>query len=114
MTNAIHQVGPRIHPGFGLRQMEPVEHDPIEAFTRKHERHLINARDILGRDDRLFIDVAEQCDLALDVLIEEAVGPAERMSGWMPMARKSRTLCCVGLVLSSPAAPMNRTSVKWT
>ena len=61
--------------------MEPVEHDPIEAFTRKHERHLINARDILGRDDRLFIDVAEQRDLALDVLIEEAVGPAEKDVG---------------------------------
>src|ERR1043165_5706303 len=27
-----------------------------------------------------------------------------RMSGWMPMARRSRTLCCVGLVFSSPAA----------
>src|SRR4030066_142715 len=25
-------------------------------------------------------------------------------SGWMPMLRSSRTLCCVGFVLSSPAA----------
>ena len=25
----------------------------------------------------------------------------------MPIARRSRTLCCVGLVFSSPAAPMN-------
>src|SRR5207253_9411200 len=36
-----------------------------------------------------------------------------RMSGWMPIDRRSRTLCCVGLVLSSPAVPMNGTSVRW-
>ena len=36
-----------------------------------------------------------------------------RMSGWMPIARRSLTLCCVGLVFSSPAAPMNGTSVRW-
>ena len=36
-----------------------------------------------------------------------------RMSGWMPIERRSRTLCCVGLVFSSPAVPMNGTSVRW-
>ena len=34
-------------------------------------------------------------------------------SGWMPMERRSRTLCCVGFVLSSPAEAMNGTSVRW-
>ncbi len=29
-----------------------------------------------------------------------------RMSGWIPMARSSLTLCWVGLVLSSPEVPM--------
>lgn len=36
-----------------------------------------------------------------------------RMSGWMPMARSSLTLCCVGFVLSSPAAEMYGSSVTW-
>ena len=31
----------------------------------------------------------------------------------MPIDRRSRTLCWVGFVLSSPAAPMNGTSVRW-
>ena len=35
------------------------------------------------------------------------------MSGWMPMRRSSLTECCVGLVFSSPAWPMNGTSVRW-
>ena len=29
-----------------------------------------------------------------------------RMSGWIPICMRSRTECCVGLVLSSPAAAM--------
>ena len=31
----------------------------------------------------------------------------------MPMSRSARTLCCVGLVFSSPAALMYGTSVRW-
>ena len=36
-----------------------------------------------------------------------------RMSGWIPICISSRTECCVGLVLSSPAAAMYGTSVRW-
>ena len=36
------------------------------------------------------------------------------MSGWIPIRRSSLTECCVGLVFSSPAWPMNGTSVRWT
>jgi hypothetical protein len=35
-------------------------------------------------------------------------------SGWMPISRSSFTECCVGLVLSSPAAPIHGTSVTCT
>ena len=34
-------------------------------------------------------------------------------SGWMPILRSSCTLCCVGLVFSSPAAFRYGTSVRW-
>ncbi len=37
--------------------------------------------DILGGDDRFLVDVAEERDLPLDVLIEEAVGAAEQDVG---------------------------------
>src|ERR1039458_814155 len=36
-----------------------------------------------------------------------------RISGWMPRARSSFTLCCVGLVLSSCAAAIHGTRVTW-
>ena len=36
------------------------------------------------------------------------------MSGWIPISISSRTECWVGLVLSSPAAAMNGTRVRWT
>ena len=45
------------------------------------------------------------------------MGRSERhtmMSGWIPMLRSSFTLCCVGLVLSSPLALMNGIRVTWT
>ena len=35
-------------------------------------------------------------------------------SGWIPIDRRSRTLCWVGFVFSSPAATMKGTSVRWT
>ena len=64
-----------------LRQLQPVEDDPIEAFRGQDERHLVDARDVLGGDHRFLVDVAEQRDLALDVLIEESVGPADEDVG---------------------------------
>ena len=37
--------------------------------------------DVLGRDDRFFVDVAEERDLPLDVGVEEAIGAAEQDVG---------------------------------
>ena len=81
ILDAIDEVGPGLHPRFGLRQVQPVEHDAVEPLGREHERHLVDARHVLRRDDGLFVDVAEERDLPLDVLIEEAVGPAEQDVG---------------------------------
>ena len=49
--------------------------------SAEHQRHFVDARDVLGGDDRFLVDVAEQRDLALDVLIEEAIGAAEQDVG---------------------------------
>ena len=81
LLDAIDEVDPGVHPRFGLRQVQPLQHDAIEALGRQHQRHLVDARDVLRRDDGLFVDVAEERDLSLDVLIEEAIGPAEQDVG---------------------------------
>src|SRR5206468_5465543 len=52
--------------------------DPVETFGSEHERHFIDGRYVLGGDDRFFVDVAEERDLALDIGIEEPVGAAEQ------------------------------------
>ena len=47
----------------------------------EHERHLVDARHVLGGDDRFLVDVAEERDLPLDVLVEEPIGAAEQDVG---------------------------------
>jgi type II secretory pathway component PulM len=49
--------------------------------SREHQRHFVDRRDVLRGDDRFFVDVAEERDLALDVGVEEAVGAAEQDVG---------------------------------
>ena len=66
---------------FGLRQVQPVEDDAVEPFGGEDERHLVDARDVLRRDDGFLVDVAEERDLLLDVLVEEAVRAAEQDVG---------------------------------
>ena len=75
------QVFPGGHPPLGLRQVQQLEHDAIEAFGAEHERHFVDRRHVLRRDDGLLVDVAEQRDLALDVRIEEPIGPAQQDVG---------------------------------
>ena len=61
--------------------MQVLEHDPVEPFGGQHQRHFVDRRDVLGRDDRFLGDVAEQRDLALDVGVEEPIGAAEQDVG---------------------------------
>ena len=61
--------------------MQPLEHDAIEPFVRQDERHLVDARHVLGGDDRLLVDVAEERDLPLDVLVEVSIRPAQQDVG---------------------------------
>ena len=78
VLNAMDEVFPGRHPPLGLRKVQHLENDPIEAFGREHERHLVDARHVLGGDHRLFVHVAEEGDLSLDLRVEEAIGPAEQ------------------------------------
>ena len=81
VLDPVHQVLPRLHVALGLGQVQVFEHDAIETLGREDQRHFVDGRHVLGGNDGLFGDVAEQRDLALDVGIEEAVGAAEQNVG---------------------------------
>ena len=52
------------------------------VFRRiEHQRNLVDRGHVLGGDDRLFGDVAEESDLGLDFLAQEAVGAAQQDVG---------------------------------
>ena len=106
------QLDRSIGPG---RQPEQLHDDLVQPLLVEDEGHLVDRLDVLGGDDRLLVDVAEERDLRLDRRRQEAVRSGRAaMSGWIPIARSSFTECWVALVLSSPEALMNGTSVRWT
>ena len=81
VLDPVDEILPRLHPALGLRQVQVLQHDAIEPFGGEHQRHFVDRRHVLGGDDRFLVDVAEQRDLALDVGVEEPIGPAEQDVG---------------------------------
>ena len=79
------------------------------------DRHLVDAADVLGREDGVGGDVGEHRDLLLQRRLDRPLRATEqdRRAGCRSRAA-SCTECCVGLVFISPAAPMYGTSVTWT
>ena len=73
-----HQVLPGRHVAAGAREAELLQDDPVEALGREHQRHLVDRLDVLGRDHGLLGHVAEERELGLEVLGEEAVGAAQQ------------------------------------
>src|SRR4029077_17984319 len=65
---------------FGF-QVQILHRQRVHAFAREHERYFVDGSHVFGSNDRLFLDVAEQRDLRLDVFGEEAVGAAEQDVG---------------------------------
>ena len=81
----------------------------------ENQRDFVDGLDVARRDHGLDVDVAEQRDLLLHLLRQMKRSERQsRISGWIPMARSSFTLCWVGLVFSSCAAAIHGTSVTWT
>ncbi len=69
---------PRLHVRLGLRQVQVLQDDVVEALVAEAERHFVDRLDVPGRDDGLFRHVAEERDLLLDVGRQLAVGAAEQ------------------------------------
>ena len=49
----------------------------VEVLFGEAQRHFVDRTHVLGRDDCIFVDIAEKCDLALDALLKKAVRTAE-------------------------------------
>src|SRR6266545_2888542 len=78
VLDPVDEIEPRVHASLGRREVQTFQDDPVESFLGENGRHLVDARDILGRDHRFFVDVAEERDLAFDVGVEMPIGPAEQ------------------------------------
>jgi hypothetical protein len=85
----------------------------VEPFAVILERHFVDALRVERGDDRLGADVADCAILARSLAGSSRSERHTNTSGWTPSEASSRTLCWVGLVLSSPAAAMYGTSVRW-
>ncbi len=78
LRDDLHELFPGRHAAFGLRQVQVLEHDAVQAFRGQHERDLVDRRHVLGGDDRFLVHVAEQRDLALDIGVEKAIRAAQQ------------------------------------
>src|SRR5262249_14288453 len=114
VLDAVDKLFPPTHAPLRLRQVEVLQHHLVEPLGRKDERDLIIV------ETSFAVITASSSTSQKSAIFRLISGSRKRsvrhsrMSGWMPMDRKSRTLCCVGLVFSSPAVPMNGTSVRCT
>ena len=81
IVDALHQHFPWLHVAFGLRQVQQTHDLIVQTFRAQHERNLVDAGDVLGRDDGRFRDVAEQRDLALHVRREITIRAAQQNVG---------------------------------
>ena len=65
----------------------------IETLLMKSDRHFIDSWDIQRGDNRIFLNVTEQCYLSAKIEWNWSLGPAKQKSGAIPISRSSRTLC---------------------
>ena len=78
IPDPLDEIAPVVHARVGDRQAQPLQQDLVEPLFGQIERHLVDARDVARRDDRFFVDVAKERDLALQVVVERPIGPAEQ------------------------------------
>src|SRR5262245_36392441 len=79
--HAAHDVFPARQVDRAVLEPESLDDDGVEAFTVEDERHLVHGVNVLGGDDRLLLDVAEQRDLRLDAGRQVTVGATEEDIG---------------------------------
>ena len=95
-----------MHDVFPLRKIallgfhvQVLQGQRVHILPRKHQRHFVNRSHVFGGDDGLFLDIAEQRNLRLDVLRQEAIRPAKQDVRLNSDAEQffHRVLCGLGL-----------------
>jgi len=86
-----------------LSQIEFPYDKLLYALSIERKGDFINSANIDCIDDRVCFKVAVDRDLLFDSGGMSLSVLQSRMSGWIPIARSSFTLCWVGFVFSSPA-----------
>ena len=93
---------------------EALEHELVELLLAQAQRHEVDVR---ASSAAITARSSRSANSAILARSSRDSGLDERQtttSGGIPMRRSSLTECCVGLVLSSPAASMIGTSVTCT
>ena len=105
MLDARDELFPVLGVALGVRKVEQLEDDPIDAFRRQRQRHFVNRLDVARRDHGLFVDVAEERDLLLHFARQRPVGAAEQDVGLNTNRAQvaDAVLCRLGLHLARGA-----------
>ena len=77
----IHHILPRLEVGLAGPDVEQLDDLLIHPLLVEDEGNLVDARHILGGEDRLHLHIAEERDLRLDVVGQEVLGPAQEDVG---------------------------------
>src|SRR5215472_979406 len=113
VVDALHQVFPTGQFGLFRIDAQVAQNESIDAFTREHQRHLIDRGNIFGGDHGFIFHVAEESDLGFEIAREEAVGAAEQ-DVWLDSDAKQlfhRVLRWLGLEFARGPDPGNKRDV---
>src|ERR1700722_4234719 len=74
----VYQVPPTRQVRFPGFDMKIFQRQLVDTLLRESQRHLVDRSDVLGGNDRPVFKVAKQSNLALDLMGEKAIGPAQQ------------------------------------
>src|SRR6185369_3466519 len=109
----VHKLLPAMKVGVLRFHVQVLKDQPINTLTVEDQRHFVYRRNVLSGDDGLFFDVAEERNLRLDVLGEEAIGTAKQNIGLNSDGEQflDGVLSRLGLQLACCSDPRNECDV---
>src|SRR6218665_435101 len=114
MLGRVDQIIPALEVGGGGVQAQLVADQAVQALLVQHARHFVDDVHVPHADHAPFGHVGEQRDLGALFAGMRRSARHSRASAWMPISRSFCTVCCVGLVLSSPAVAIQGREVRCT
>src|SRR5689334_20005186 len=113
IVDAIDQLLPAADVAIFCLDVQILQYQVVHTLGGEYHRNFVNRGDIFGGDHRVFLDVAEERNLRLDVLGQEPVGSAKEYVGLNADAEQflDRVLCRLGLEFLGGADPGNKRDV---